>query len=622
MDSSEIEFNELDRTFSVANIAKGISGFQGVFLRGPVGHNDDNEITRNFGQLKKKYGGFINNSQAPLLAYRALDGGAFLRVSGVRHYSDVTDASTLTALKARLPIAKVLTFSAALITANVYNVTINGSAIAPVTFTTSNDNTLSLIATAIEALTAVKRATVIPVTGTTSDDRSILIEPADDVETLTITGSAVTSGSSQATTTNTNLAGIYGANGVALFILTPKYPGADYNNLVVTISAASNGDSSYFNLAITHLNEPDYNESYANLKVTNTNVSNSTYLTKLKTGSSWVDVSYLDLSGQTTQQRPYNGTYQFIAGDDGDAIVVTDYIGDASAGTGLHAFNDYSDMMQVAAPEISDVTLHTAGADYANTRKDLLYWGHLDNSLTTESTIVAERVSTNVDTSYCMFFAGGLKVKHPVTNEDIEISELADIMYLASNNDTSVGEYRSFAGTNRGVIKKAYGVVNNFGGKAKKDFLDGIANAQVNMVVSQNGKIYLKDDYTAQKADSQVSFANVRRLNIYIQKTLEPTLERYLKEPNTFDYWRQLFNEVEPFLISLKDKKALYEVPIWDGDQDKNSLADLSVNNATDVQAGKYKINFYEKPVPGINQIGFTIIMQKGVGVTFEDIQQ
>lgn len=622
MNTSQIEFNELDRTFSVANIAKGISGFQGVFLRGPVGHNNDNEITRNFGQFKKKYGGFINNSQAPLLAYRALDGGAFLRVSGIRHYSDITDADTLTAVKARLPIAKLLTFSAALITANVYNVSINAVAIAPVTFATNSDTTMAAIAAAIQALASVKRATVVTVAAATDNDRSILIEPEDDVPTLTISGSVVTLGASQATTADTNVAGIYSAAGLPLFILTPKYPGADYNNLVATISNASNGDSSYFNMTITHATDTDYNESYPNLKVTNTTIPNSTYLAKPKTDSSWVDVEYIDLSAETTQQRPYNGTYQMITGDDGDAIVVTDYVGDNSAGTGLHAFDDYSDMMQIAAPEISDVTLHTAGAEYAASRKDLLYWGHLDNSLTTESTIVAERVSTGVDTSYCMFFAGGLKVKHPVTNEDTEISEVADIMYLASNNDSTVGEFRSFAGLNRGKIKKAYGVVNNFGGKAKLDFLNGIANAQVNMVVSNNGVIYLKDDYTAQLAESQVSFANIRRLNIYIQKTLEPTLERYLKEPNTFAYWRQLFNEVEPFLISLKDRNALYEVPIWDGDQDKNTLADLSVNNATDVQNGKYKINFYTKPVPGINNIGFTIVMQKGVGVSFEDINQ
>ena len=622
MNTSQIEFNELDRTFSVANIAKGISGFQGVFRRGPVGHNNDNEITRNFGQFKKKYGGFINNSQAPLLAYRALDGGAFLRVSGIRHYSDITDVSSLTATKARLPIAKLLTFSAALITGNVYNVTINSVAISPVTFATNSNSTMTAIAVAIQALNSVKRATVVHVPGSTSGERSILIEPEDGVATLTISGSIVTLGASQATTTDTNVAGIYSAAGVPLFTLTPKYPGADYNLLVVTISAASNGNANYFNLTITHIKDPDYNESYPNLLVSNTSIADSVYLAKPKTDSGWVDVAYLDLSAAATQQRPYNGTYYMITGSDGSTVAVTDYIGDASAGTGLHAFDDYSDMMQIAAPEISDISLHTAGAEYANTRKDLLYWAHLDNSLDTEATIVAERVSTLVDTSYCMFFAGGLKVKHPVSNEDTEISELADIMYLASNNDSTVGEFRSFAGLNRGKIKKAYGVVNNFGGKSKLDFLNGIANAQVNMVVANNGVIYLKDDYTAQLAESQVSFANIRRLNIYIQKTLEPTLERYLKEPNTFAYWRQLFNEVEPFLISLKDRNALYEVPIWDGDQDKNTLADLSVNNVTDVQNGKYKINFYTKPVPGINNIGFTIVMQKGVGVSFEDINQ
>lgn len=617
MNTAHVTFTETDLTFSIAALAKGISGWEGETLRGPV--TDPKDIVRNWNQFKKLFGGFQSTNDFPLLAYRALNKGAFLRINRMGHYSDITDASTLEVTKAELPSAVLLTFAGALITANKYDLTINGTPIAQVTFTTDNDTTLGLIATSIAALSAfVASATVILIPASTSNDRQILIIPVAGV-TLALTGSTVSAGASQTTTTQPNVQAIYDAAGIPLFSLAPKYEGADYNNLVVEIAAASNGDNDYFNMTISHLID-GYTETYTNLKIIgNPVIADSTFLNDVANNSSWVDVSYLDLSSTSGQQRPLNGTYQFINGDNGGSVVVGDYEGDASANTGLYAFNDFDDMMQICAPHRSDQALHSAGEVYAELRKDLVYFAHLDNANPDANSYISDRAATSIDSTYVAFFGGGLIINDPQTGVIREISELGDICALAANSDANFGEWFAFAGPTRGEVTDALGVVNNYGGNAQFNDLNAMANRQINMVVVRNSKIMLWGNYTAQIATSQLSQLSVRRLGIFIKKSLTPTLEAFLQEPNTPSSWKALFRRVEPFFGDLINRQGIFSFR-WEGDQDVSVVSDtvLVVNNEADVNLGKYKVNLFIKAISAINEIEFNLVFTPA-GVQFNE---
>lgn len=92
-----------------------------------------------------------------------------------------------------------ITFDAALVTANVINGSVNGTAMAAVTFATSNDATMQAIATAIEAASpTVKSATVISVAGAATNDRVIEVISTDLTSIVALSGFAVTAGASQA----------------------------------------------------------------------------------------------------------------------------------------------------------------------------------------------------------------------------------------------------------------------------------------------------------------------------------------------------------------------------------------------------------------------------------------
>ena len=489
--SSKVEFSVKNLTFSVAQLTRGISYIQGVFKRGPVA--DPSILVTSWPEFERLYGGLIGTSDDPHLAKRALEYGALLRVSRVAHYTDVSDSSTLTAVKATPGSIQVLTFDAALVTSNQIDMDVNGTAITPVVFSTDSNTTMALLVTELEANADIENAIVVDGGSGTADDRVIIVFGNT---ALTIDNADVTLGASQANIVVTTPTGILDDANNTLFTLSMKYHGEDYNNVTYTISDASNGDTSYFNLDIEHSLESDLNESYKNLKIDGQpDVGNSTYLLKVIQGSQLVDVTYSDLSALTGQLRPVNGVYYLSSGDDGDAVVAADYTGDSAGATGFYAFDQVDDGLQLGAPSISTVAIHTAGAAYAFNRGDLIYFAHLDNSLTTRSALVAARDSTNVDTRFCAFFAGGLKVNNPNDLSVQEISELGDIFGIAAFSDNQLGPWLSIAGKNRGVVRNVLGVVNNFGTKAKQTDLELLANRQINMVIQKDNLIYLKGNF-------------------------------------------------------------------------------------------------------------------------------
>ena len=90
---------------------------------------------------------------------------------------------------------KTLTFSAALVASNVINLSINGNAINPVTYASSNDATVAAVSAELADLEGVGFANVV---NAGSNDRSIILASLADSARLDLTAGAVTAGASQA----------------------------------------------------------------------------------------------------------------------------------------------------------------------------------------------------------------------------------------------------------------------------------------------------------------------------------------------------------------------------------------------------------------------------------------
>lgn len=610
--SPKSTFSDIDLTFSVATTPLGISGVQLRTKRGPYGNPD--VVISNWGQFTRLYGGLMPGiTDGPHLAKRAFERGSKLRVNKIGHYTDITQAGTLDAVVATPLNTTLLTLSAALTTGSM-DIIINGTTITQA-FQTSMTATWAALAQKILANATLKPLVAAAAGWTTT---TFTITPKGTAA-LTVTGSTTGAGGITITpSTRSTFDNAFAGTPVTLFAISPKYPGADYNNLVVSILPASNGSSSYFNLRVDHLLEPNMFELYENITIPGSpTVANSHYLDAIISNSLLVKVTYNDLSALIGVLRPPNMSLKYSAGTDGSALTDADYIGDSGSKLGLYAFTGVDDIMEIGTLDNDSTALMIAGSAYAATRKDLQYFIHLPNSTATEAGLIALRDSTAIDSKYTMFFAGGLKVTDPQSAAQVNISELGDILGMAAYSAEKAGPWQSFAGIQRGLVYNALGIVNNFGTPGNTTLLDMLCNHGINVVINSKVRRKLNSCYTGQITDSDYSFGSVTRMVIFMKKAIGPLLENYLEEPNDIITWKRIYLAVKPFLEDMKTKRAISRYD-WQGDQFANTLNDLTTNVLADVDQGKYRVNLFMSAIKPLVDINIAIILTPS-GVSFEE---
>ena len=398
---------------------------------------------------------------------------------------------------------------------------------------------------------------------------------------------------------------------VNLFSVQPKYKGADYNNFTVEIKAASNGDSSYWNMELVHANEPELNEIYTNIPAFIADTANNqTCLDEVKAMSQNFDFTYLDASTATLLIPAVAAASAFSGGVDPAGIVAADYTG------AMAEFDDVDDGIVMAVPEEDDDAINAAGITYAAGRGDIVFFAHLPNSLITAATLVTERETVANDSKYGAFFGGGIRVREERTLQEIELSEMGDVLGVAAYVYNNYGLWYSLGGQTKGAVQDAIGVVTNFGTPAGFADLNTLANAQINMMVVKNNVTQVSGNFSAQLANNQEKFLSVVMLVLYLKKTLKPILETYLEEPNDPITFKKIYYHVKPFLDRLTSPayRALYQYEYY-GDQDANTIDDLQVNDPVDVQNGKYKINLKIWPIPSMQELTFNLMLVQGEGV-------
>lgn len=610
--SPNVNFNDVDLTFSPESPALGITLFIGSCRRGPIGKPD--QIFTSWSAFRRVHGGYVSGNNFPTGIKRALERGSAVRVCNVKHYSNIT-SGTLDGVKASAASSAMVSLSTALIAGVTLNVVVNGTTKSQL-FSVSHENTLALLCAQIETLTAVVEDCYSQLNNT------IIIVPKAGV-TLTVTSTAT--GTGAPTITIATEAVWEDSSNNVLFALVPKYIGADYNNLEVRLTAASNGDADSFDIYIDNLGEPDLSEVHRNLKIVGKpTTADSTYLAPIIAGQ-YFDVTYSDLSAIVgTQINPRRFAIRYQSGTDGGAIVDADYIGDSASKTGFYSADQYDDFFQIATPEATSVSVIQAGAAYANARKDLQYFAYLGN-FTTESALATARDNTLVDSKFVQFYAQSLVILNPIDSTDLNISCVYDVCGAADYSDGKFAPWWSFAGKNRGLIYNAKAVTNNFVTSGNIVNLNLIGNRQVNIIGNDGGVLYIHSNFTGQKNLSQYSFGNVTRFVIYIKKALGPYLKKVaIEEPNDIPTWKAIYLGIKPQFNNWADQRALIGQEgvgwRWQGDQFAKTIsdADLTVNNANDVSLGKYKAKLFLKAVTAMQEMELDVVLTPS-GVSFEE---
>lgn len=404
---------------------------------------------------------------------------------------------------------------------------------------------------------------------------------------------------------------------VTLFTATPKYKGANYNNIDITTAAPANGDdTNYWKMTISHALEPELNEVYDNIPGfiigTGGEADNQTCLDEIIAMSQLLDFVYADLSADADEKVPIAQAWgPFTGGVDPSGHIAGDYSG------AFATFDGVDDGMIMTCPEMDDDTLNAAGITYAAARKDLVYFVHLPNSEITSADLITTRgTGIGNDSKYGAFFGGGIKLREEATLQEIQVSEMGDILGIAAYVHSQFGEWYSLAGQTKGAVQDAIGVVNNFGTPGGFTDLNALAQVGINMMVHRNGITQLSGNFSGQFADDQEKYLSVVFLVLWMKKTLKPILEIYLEDPCDPITFQKIYYHLKPYLDRLTSPayRALYKYEYY-GDQDANTIDELQLNNKVDVQNGKYRIDLKVWPIPSLQELTFNLMLVQGEGV-------
>jgi len=606
--TGNVSFSITDQTKTVTAPVGGVVFVEGETLRGPVG--DPIDIISSWSKFKSIFGGYNPNDDFPLLCERMLNAGASLRVNRI------TDG---TETVAGMPSSRFFTFNKEFAATHTAKITIDTVDSATVTFggdLSTHPLFMAALVAAIRDHAKVGSCTYYDM-GAGVDDYVLVVTPKAG-QTWSAPPAITTGGTTPPTATGAAKAEVTSKNitGTMWFKFVARNGGAEYNKVYIEISAPSNGVTNYFDVNVYHT-EDGLLETYKNQIATVAVGGTPAYLTDIKSKSKVIDVEYTDPIATGTYVPVY-ATYSLSGGTDGGTPDLADYVGDSASGLGFYAFDPYDDAYSIAVPSKSDsdlAGLASAGAAYSAARGDLKYVHHIDNDNSTSTDIMTERDDTAVVHHLTMFTAGGLKIIDPVLGNTKEISELADVMALEAKVLKSRTPWLSFTGMTRGVILNCLGVVNNFGTSAKYAELNYLANDQVNMVILRNGQVMLWDDYTSQKVDSQLIFASIVNLDLYIRKGLKPTLETYLGDPCDLELADQVYLSAKPFLDQIKNNRGFFDYA-WLGDQDAESLESMQINTPEDMALGKYKVLLKIKPIAPLKEFTVEIYLTPA-GVQF-----
>lgn len=384
--------------------------------------------------------------------------------------------------------------------------------------------------------------------------------------------------------------------------------GAWGNGLTCDIVAAASGLSGKVDIVVRLAGYPQFDYIVPDVNATMT----ASDIDDFNNRSRFVDI-------QTTYGalQPASGVAFTLGYEDYTALDENDYLGDVTAQTGLHAFDDSKEHTRIAIfePTSNLVALHDILIDYCEVNGLMGFYPTPLFGNGWEAVDFRKREGTYTtgtavpDTWKCRLIYGAIKVKDPRTNLPITISIIADWIGAAARKDNNWKEWFAEAGSKRGVVINNSGIFYNLGTAARKDEADAVDIAGISMAIDhETFGVVCWGNSTLQRADTLLKHANVAELLLYLRRTIKTIVQSELFDPNDTITWKVIYRNVAAFMDYVKAERGVYDYK-YDGDQDIDNIADATVNDPMDIAAGVYKFNLFVKPIPAMKYIGVQVVV-------------
>jgi phage tail sheath protein FI len=299
--------------------------------------------------------------------------------------------------------------------------------------------------------------------------------------------------------------------------------------------------------------------------------------------------------------RPAVATTVLAAGDDGGAISNSDLIGSAALKTGLHAFDDVTDVNILAIPGAFDPSVVSQAVGYCTTRRDCFFLcdppGKTTKDTPTEDPpkvldFVSNQITTK--TSYGALYYPWMLIADDVgagKNPTRYVPPSGFIAGLYARIDNTRGVWKAPAGTEASVIgpiSLEYSVTDS-----EQDILNPVG---VNCIrqFAASGIVAWGARTLSTQSDPEWRYIPVRRYAIYLEQSIYRGTQWAVFEPNDERLWASLKANIEDFLMGEFRKGALAGTTPQQAFQVK---CDADLNPFSEVSAGRVNMEVRFAPL-------------------------
>lgn len=336
----------------------------------------------------------------------------------------------------------------------------------------------------------------------------------------------------------------------AAISLVAKGPGAWGDKISVMIEDGSI-DSSLFKLSIAYGKkpggvEPRIVEIFDNISA---DESSSNYYMKSITGIS--NFIVLKPAGKSEEEEKKSAFIPLQKGSDGEALKAEDFAGGSSGPggrTGLESLNEFDDISIVCIPDeakFSDAALADALVTHCEKRKDRF------------AILQAKQSSTDIPglrppkaTKYAAFYYPWIKILDPLTGMPILVPPGGHVAGVYARVDQEKGVHKAPANE---VVNGVLGLEFNIT-KGEQDILNPRG---VNCIRAFPGRGILIWGARTAASDPAWKYLNVRRLFIFVEKSIELGTQWVVFEPNDEKLWARVKQTINQFLMGVWRSGAL-----------------------------------------------------------------
>jgi phage tail sheath protein FI len=247
------------------------------------------------------------------------------------------------------------------------------------------------------------------------------------------------------------------------------------------------------------------------------------------------------------------------------SLAASDYIGDAAAANGLHAFDSVEGVALIAVPEAVDRAVHVGGMAYCETRGDCFYIGFSQERPDTANDVISYKSAQGafsggnaINSTYGALYTPWIQVFDPRTGGRTAIPPCGAVAGRYAAVDAARGAHKVAAGITDGKIATALGVTTDFA------FADQakLNPKGINVIRTIRGTGTVIWGARTVSGDPEWRYLNVRRLFLYLRGSIDGGTRWVVFEPNDRSLWNSIVRNVTAFLmLSWRDGALVGATP-------------------------------------------------------------